>query len=224
MFRKLMTAAAVISVVLLPGGAALAGGWAVTEFDEPLSGFTAGEEYVIGFTVLQHGETPRWTESVHLTFKSFDGGPTIKFPAKPTGVEGHFEAVVVLRDAGVWQLEADQGFLSDFPLHLEPHVVGPVNVSPSAEAVLVAPPPPQVAASSVSTGSGFSTRVLLSLMSAAFGAGALLVWMTSSWGSPRHEKCIRRHRPAPRPPGRQRTNRGSPRKERPRFWRPGAGV
>ena len=188
MFRKLMIAATVMSVVLLTGGPALAGGWAVTEFDEPLPGFTAGEEYVIGFSVLQHGETPRWTESVHLTFKSSNGGPTIKFPAEPTGVEGHFEAVVVLSDGGVWQLEVDQGFLTDFPLHLEPHVVGPVTVYPATEAVLVAAPPPPAAVSSVATGSGFSTRVLLSLMSAAFGAGALLVWMTSSWGSPRREK------------------------------------
>lgn len=203
MFRKLLVGALAASVVLFAGGAALAGGWAVTEFDEPLPEFIAGEEQVIGFTILQHGETPRWTESVHLTFQPPDGGPTMKFPAEPVGVEGHFEAVVVLPRAGVWQLEVDQGFLTDFPLHLEPHVVGPVHVSAAEEvAALAAPPPPsatsvETSSSVAEPGSGLSLGVGLVMAGAAFIAGALLVWMAPLPGTSRRRMVYKNAQPSP---------------------------
>ena len=202
MFRKLLVGALAASVVLFAGGAALAGGWAVTEFDEPLPEFIAGEEYTIGFTVLQHGQTPRWTESVHLTFQSPDGGPTMKFPAEPVGVEGHFEAVAVLPQAGVWQLEVDQGFLTDFPLHLEPHVVGPVHVSAAEEvAALVTSPPPSVTpldtGSLAAESSSLSLGVGLTMAAAAFIAGAVFVWMAPLPGTSRRLMVYKKAQPSP---------------------------
>ena len=203
MFRKLLVGVLAASVVLFAGGAALAGGWAVTEFDEPLPAFIAGEEYVIGFTVLQHGETPRWTDPVHLTFQPPNGGPTIKFPAEPVGVEGHFEVVVVLPRAGVWQLEVDQGFLTDFPVHLEPHVVGPVDVGAAKEvAALVAPPPPLAtpvgtSSSAAELSSGLSLGVGLTMAAAAFIAGALLAWMAPLPGTFRRRMVYKNAQPSP---------------------------
>ena len=199
MFQRLIAGAAVMSVVLLTGGAALAGGWAITEFDEPLPEFIAGEEYVIGFTVLQHGVTPRWTESVHLTFKSPDGGPTMKFPAEPTGVEGHFEAVVVVPEAGVWQLEVDQGFLIDFPLHLEPYVVGPIEVaSPDPQAATPAPAANPLATEPLTAArSGLSGGFGLALAGVSFLVGGLVVWMGSGPGTSRWRKVYKKTQPSP---------------------------
>jgi len=200
-FRKLLVAALAASVVLFAGGAALAGGWAVTEFDEPLPEFIVGEKYVIGFTILQHGQTPRWTESVHLTFQPPHGGPTMKFPAEPVGAEGHFEAVVVLPQAGVWQLEVDQGFLTDFPLHLEPHVVGPVDVGAAGGAAeLGAPPLPVAVETSSSTpesSPGLSLGTGLSMAGAAFIVGALLVWMAPWPGTSRRRMVYKKAQPSP---------------------------
>jgi len=182
MFRKLLIAPLALGLVLATGAAAFGGGWAVTEFDQPLPEFVTGEEYVVGFTVLQHGVTPRWTEEAGLSFTPRAGGDPTVFPGKRSGDVGHFQAVVVLPGGGTWDLEVDQGILSGTDLHFAPHVVGPVDVTfpgKVLEATTPAPPPatPKVDASPTtpvsSTGSG---PALAAIVAVVFG-GAAVVWL-----------------------------------------------
>ena len=48
----------VIAFAALTSGSALAGGWAVTTFDQLPPEFHAGQPYVLGYTIRQHGQTP----------------------------------------------------------------------------------------------------------------------------------------------------------------------
>ena len=55
---RALSALGVIAVLLLMGGAAVAGGWAVTTLDPIAHQPVAGGSTPIGFTVRQHGATP----------------------------------------------------------------------------------------------------------------------------------------------------------------------
>lgn len=142
MFRKLLIAPLALGIVVIAGAAALAGGWATTEFDEPLPEFVAGEEYEVGFTVRQHGVTPRWTEGAGLSFTPPDGGDSIVFFGEPSGEVGRFQATVVLPGGGTWDLEVDQGILPGTNLHFAPHLVGPVEVACPGKNLADAKPAP----------------------------------------------------------------------------------
>ena len=182
MFRKLLVAPLALGFVLSTGTAALGGGWAVTEFDRPLPAFVAGEEYVVGFTVLQHGVTPRWTEEAGLRLTHPDRDAPIVFPGEPSGDVGHFEAVVVLPAGGMWDLEVDQGILSGTNLHFAPHVVGPVDVACAGkvlDAAAPAPPPSNsgVDPSPIAPATSASRRLGIPAVAAVAFGGALVVWL-----------------------------------------------
>lgn len=102
----------IVLLVLLTGlftlaPAALAGGWAVVSLDELPADIHAGENVLIGFTVLQHGVRP-----VHdlgnlpvepvlvLTHKATAQRVTVE--ALPTKKPGHFVADITFPMDGVW--------------------------------------------------------------------------------------------------------------------------
>ena len=95
-------------VLLATTSAALAGGWAVVTLDAPPGEIRAGEPWTVGFTVLQHGQTP-----VHgfadgtpveplLVARNLDAGRRVEVMATPTEQVGHFIAEVTFPVEGEW--------------------------------------------------------------------------------------------------------------------------
>ena len=85
MRRYVLTVVLGIGLALLSAGAALAGGWATTELDEPLPEFAAGGTWLIGFTILQHGAHPAAVDGAGLRFTNINGGEVMFFEAGPQG-------------------------------------------------------------------------------------------------------------------------------------------
>lgn len=157
-------------VVMLVSGPVLAGGWAVTELDEPIPGLTAGEPVDVGFTVRQHGKTPVLTGDVGLWLHSTDGAVEVYFPAEPDGAAGHYLVTMIAPQAGTWQLLARQGSLPGTELEFEPYPLGTHQVVAAVVALSPAPEP----AAPVDPGRPIDALVA-GLIGAAVGAMAGIV-------------------------------------------------
>ena len=110
MTRRILTGLAAAGLLIaLSAGAASAGGWATIAADaanttEP----TAGEPFIFGFTVLQHGVTPAgWVETP--TFVGINGstGERVVAKAVAEGADGHFVATVTLPQGGYWTWQVE---------------------------------------------------------------------------------------------------------------------
>ena len=104
MFRRLAAAIAALTLVLLVAAPALAGGWAEIVADarttEPPP--VEGQPIELGFTVLQHGETPAGWETPTVTFTEAATGETFQVTATSSGADGHFVAMATMPRAGFW--------------------------------------------------------------------------------------------------------------------------
>jgi len=105
MTRTAGGALAALALLLLVAAPVAAGGWATITPDttdkadaEPV----AGELIEIGFTVLQHGQTPApWAHAAVVASNSLTGA-TVRAAATSTGSDGHFAASLTLPEAGLW--------------------------------------------------------------------------------------------------------------------------
>ncbi|HEX7221960.1 MAG TPA: hypothetical protein VF231_01815 [Candidatus Limnocylindrales bacterium] len=79
-----------------------AGGWATITADPGNGQPTEGEETTIGFTVLQHGQTPAGWESPTLVATESASGERIESRATGQGADGHFVASITIPRAGYW--------------------------------------------------------------------------------------------------------------------------
>ena len=79
-----------------------AGGWATIAADPSNGQPTEGEETTIGFTVLQHGQTPAGWESPTLVATESTSGARIEATATGQGADGHFVAAITIPRAGYW--------------------------------------------------------------------------------------------------------------------------
>ena len=104
MLRRIAALPAAVALLLLLVVPAMAGGWAEVRADATTTTTppVEGQPIEIGFTVLQHGETPAgWvTPTVH--FYHLGTGATIDAPATASGPDGHFVATVRPDQAGYW--------------------------------------------------------------------------------------------------------------------------
>ena len=80
---------------------ALAGGWAVITIDELPTGVVAGEPFSVGFTVLQHGQTPMADLEPIITASS--GKEKITVFVVEEGKPGHYAATLTLPSEGEWE-------------------------------------------------------------------------------------------------------------------------
>lgn len=108
MKRASVLVAVVMLLLLATATAVLAGGWAVVTLDSPPGEIHAGEPWTVGFTVLQHGQTP-----VHnlgpgspiepLLIATNADGRRVEAQATPTDEVGHFVAEVTFPTEGAWE-------------------------------------------------------------------------------------------------------------------------
>lgn len=78
-----------------------AGGWAVITLDELPTDVVAGEEFTIGFMVLQHGRTPM-TNLTPIITGSLDKDTQFKVMAEEEGKPGHYTATLTFSKEGEW--------------------------------------------------------------------------------------------------------------------------
>ena len=115
--RRFVQAALVgVIVAILFAGTALAGGWATAKFDEALPELREGGSWLIGFTILQHGNHPVAVDGAGLRFTNDKSGAVVFFEAEPVGPEGHYVASVGRLPVGTWTLEVEQGLFAPYPV------------------------------------------------------------------------------------------------------------
>lgn len=131
----------VVMALLATTAAVLAGGWAVVTLDSPPGEIHAGEPWTVGFTVLQHGQTP-----VHnlgpgspvepLLIATNADGRRVEAQATPTEEVSHFVAEVTFPSEGSWEWTIHPNPLAGESL-FEPLTV--MAARPAAAEAVVAP-------------------------------------------------------------------------------------
>jgi hypothetical protein len=137
---------------------AIGGGWAATSLDPVAGPLEPGQPTEIGYTVLQHGQTPVDVPDTAIVVRSESG--TTVFPGRRSGPTGHYVATVTVPERGVVEWSLRQGWFGEQPL-------GSLRVGGAAA------PPAQAAV----TDAGGSTADLIGmiLLGAAALCGGLLV-------------------------------------------------
>lgn len=116
--RKLLAVTVLTFAALGIGAPAAAGGWAVTTLDPLATTPVAGEPFDVGFTILQHGRTPITIPEAAIIVTDAAGAET-RFPATPSGPEGHHVATVEIPVGGSFTWAVDGFGLQDLgPLHV----------------------------------------------------------------------------------------------------------
>ena len=115
----------VVALLAIPSWA-IAGGWALTSFDELPTEFEAGASYDLTYTVLQHGVNPVDVGQSEVRVTGGDGSTTT-FVAARLPERGKYQVTVTFPESGLWTWEVTQG---DFGIH----PMGPISISPSAMA------------------------------------------------------------------------------------------
>jgi hypothetical protein len=86
---------------------AFAGGWAIVNLDEWPANVVAGEEFEIGFTVLQHGVTPVTGITPIISGTLTGTKESVQVMAKEEGEPGHYVASLKFPKAGEWSWRID---------------------------------------------------------------------------------------------------------------------
>lgn len=79
-----------------------AGGWAVITLDEVPTGVVAGEPLTVGFTVLQHGQTPMTGLAPTISAALYQEAKLVA-DAEPDGEPGHYTATLTFPTDGNWE-------------------------------------------------------------------------------------------------------------------------
>jgi len=129
-FRVVLVLTLVLSLVLaIP---VFAGGWAVITVDDLPMDVVAGRPITVGFTVLQHGETPMNDLEPTITI-SLKKGQEIVVDAKPDGKSGHYTATLTFPNDGEWDWSI-QAFTMD--QMMPPLIVAAPDVAAAGEPVV----------------------------------------------------------------------------------------
>jgi hypothetical protein len=86
---------------------AFAGGWATLTLDEYPTDVVAGEEFQIGFTILQHGVTPVRGITPIISGQLTGAKESISVMAVEEGEPGHYVASLNFPKAGEWSWKID---------------------------------------------------------------------------------------------------------------------
>ena len=103
MIRRLAATLAAVALLLALAAPVLAGGWADIVADaQTVEPPVEGKPLVVGFRVLQHGETPAPWETATVHFTNTSTGKTMDVVATNDRADGHFTATATLPEAGYW--------------------------------------------------------------------------------------------------------------------------
>lgn len=116
-----LVAAGVLLVVF--GSAAYAGGWAVVTLDELPTAVVVNEPLRVGFTVLQHGRTPRVCDCVRVRAWHSTGESLITDAVMDEA--GHYSAELTFEREGTWQWAVASGLMPAWQPMPELNAVGP---------------------------------------------------------------------------------------------------
>jgi hypothetical protein len=140
----------VLMLAVVP--AVLAGGWAVITLDEMPGEIRPGEPWTVGFTVLQHGESPihRFDDGSpiqpKLTATNTATGERVEATGTPTDEVGHFTVEVTFPSEGSWEWTIEPwpliGQTIFEPLQVVAAPVAPVMSEAVVEPAVVAPVAP----------------------------------------------------------------------------------
>ena len=119
--RFLAGGLAAVAILLLAASATMAGGWATIKADEGATPPSEDKATELGFTVLQHGETPAGWEQPTVVLQEVSTGQTISVPAVASGADGHFVAPITLTTAGFWTWHVE---LRDLVVETPPSLLG----------------------------------------------------------------------------------------------------
>jgi hypothetical protein len=102
--RPVAPAILAIGLLLALVAPALAGGWAEVRADAATTTEPPreGQPLVLGFTVLQHGETPAGWVTPVVRFTSLSAGTDAEVPAESNAPDGHFTVTFTPDSAGYW--------------------------------------------------------------------------------------------------------------------------
>jgi mono/diheme cytochrome c family protein len=100
-------------LAVLAAGAAAAlgftfGGWATITVDDLPQSLTVGQPTRLGFMVRQHGMT--LLGNLKPSVVATSGSTNLEVEARPNGVDGHYEASIIVPKTGRWTLELRSGF------------------------------------------------------------------------------------------------------------------
>lgn len=99
--RRVITALATAALLAI-GSPALAGGWAVTSFENLPNEFETGATYTLDYVILQHGQTPADSGASFVTFRN--GKESLRFDAVNHG-DGTYTVEVTIPTEGSWEWE-----------------------------------------------------------------------------------------------------------------------
>jgi len=102
--RKAITALSAATLVMAVAAPALAGGWAVTSFENLPGEFEAGTTYTLDYTIRAHGETPVDSGASYVMLRDFDGDQSHRFDALNHG-DGTYTVEVTIPREGTWEWE-----------------------------------------------------------------------------------------------------------------------
>jgi hypothetical protein len=103
MTRRIAASLAALGLLLVITAPVLAGGWAEIVADaQTTEPPVEGTPIEVGFTVLQHGQTPAPWESPTVHFTDSTTGKQIDVVATNDRPDGHFVATATLPQAGFW--------------------------------------------------------------------------------------------------------------------------
>lgn len=102
MLRRIAAVIAATALLLVLAIPATAGGWAEINADAQTKVPTEDTPFEVGFTVLQHGETPAPWESATVHFSDAATGEAFDVVATNDRADGHFVATATVPHAGYW--------------------------------------------------------------------------------------------------------------------------
>jgi hypothetical protein len=137
MRRRLALAAFSASILtLMLAATASAGGWANAVMDTPPDDPAgANEPVTLGFTLLQHGETPVDWGVAQIVLTNDETGEEIVANATPDGATGHWTAEVVLPADGSWSYQVRHD-LEISLMRAQPIIVGDAQSASTGGAAL----------------------------------------------------------------------------------------
>jgi hypothetical protein len=163
---RLLLPAVLLGASLAWAATVAAGAMAVVTVTDVPADPPAGEDVALGFTVLQHGETPVSWPTITVLATESTTGDVVRAPATPEGPTGSYVATIVLPTEGRWTLTFESTDLymeGSATIRVAPPLAAPVvpiapAVTESAPAADIGPAAIALALSVILLVAGLSLR------------------------------------------------------------------